>query len=181
MSSIAALIPRSSRPRVTVESGATVVTWALRAGIAATAAGCTALVATHPLHWVVAAALVATAITRPAAGAGAVFAVGAGLLLLADDPDPFSVRVAALAVGLHLTLELAAITAGLPWTAAVERAVLAAHVRPFLVIQVLTQAGAAAGAWFSDHPTDSRWIPVAAAAGVAALAWGVLLRLRPPR
>jgi hypothetical protein len=163
---------------VEIELGPRVPAWALRGVCVAAAAGCTLLVASHPAHWVLAAGLVTMMVLRPDTGAAAVFSVGIGLLLLAADPDPFDVRVPLLVFGLHLTLELVTLTAGLPWGTTVERAVVRAHLAPLLAIQAISQAAALVGPWLATARPAAPWVPALAGAALAVLAWATTWRLR---
>ena len=158
--------------------GACIPTWGWRIAYAVVALGCTLLVASHGAHWVIAGALIATMLIRPSGAAPALFAVGVGLLVLASEPDPFDPRVFLLALGLHLTVQLAAVVGDLPWLGLVELRVLVASARPFLAIQAGVQAAALIGAWTTSRQLSATWLPVLAGIGLAGMAWTILLRLR---
>jgi hypothetical protein len=173
-----ALSPHPPRPPVDVELGPGVPAWALRATCVALAAGCTALVASHPAHWVIATGLVAGMLLQPGTGAGGVFAGGIGLLLLTGGSEFFDVRVPLLVLGLHLTLELVTLTAGLPWRTTIERSVVRAHLAPVLPIQALSQTVALVAPWLASTRPPAPLVAAVASAALAVIAWAMVLRLR---
>ena len=169
---------RPPRPRVGIELAPCIPAWTLRLACAAAATACLLLVASHGAHWAIGGALIATMAARPGGAAPALFAVGVGLRLVGSEADPFAPRVFLLVLGLHLTVQLAAVVGDLAWPAAVERRVLVAFAKPFIGIQALAQTAALLGAWATSRQLTVTWLPVVAGTGLAVTAWAVLIRLR---
>lgn len=166
------------RPRVAVDLRRCLPAWALRIGCAVVATGCTLLVASNGGHWTIAGALIAAMAVRPSGAAPSLFVVGVGLLVLAAEEDPFHPRVFLLALGLHLTVQLATVVGDLHWLAPVELGVLAGFAAPFLVIQALVQSAALMGAWMTTRQVSVTWLPVVAGIALAVMTWAIIIRLR---
>lgn len=164
-------------PRVTIEVGPSVPAGALRILVAVAAVGCVALVATSTAHWVVAAAVIGAAVVRPAGPAPAILPVGVALLVLTSPSGVSAVRVAALVLGLHLVVELAALVGDVPWSAAVERRVLSRARPRFVAVQAATQVLVVVGVAVTDRPPATTWLPLVAGVALAASAWAVHGRL----
>jgi len=114
----------------------------------------------------------------PGGSAPAVFGLGVGSLVLISGSDAFGPRVFLLVLGLHLTIELAALVGDVPWTSPVELRVLTASAWAFSTVQALGQLTAFAGLWASSRPLTLTWLPVASGIAVAAMAGVILTRLR---
>jgi|GEM_PF-3996698 len=169
---------RPPRPRVGIDLESCIPAWVLRIACAVVAGGCTLLVASNGAHWLIAGALIVTMAVRPSGAAPSLFAVGVGVLLLASEAVPLHPRVFLLALGLHLTVQLAAVVGDLAWRASVELRVLAGFAGPFLAIQALVQTAALMGAWATGRQPSMRWLPILAGIALAVMAWGILIRLR---
>ena len=166
------------RPRVAIELGPTVRTWALRAACAGAAASCVLLVTSVIGHWVVAAAIIVALTAWPSSGAPSAFVVGVGLLVLTSPAAPTHPRLFLLVFGVHLTLELAAVLGDLPWVARVELRALRGFAARFLAIQLISQMIAFVGVSMPHSQSSVAWLPLAAGTALALLSWGLFVRMR---
>lgn len=176
--SVAARTRRPPAPRVGVDADTSVPAWVLRLASAAAATGCSAVLATSTVTWVIAATLAIAILLSPSGPGPALFAVGTGALLLASPGDPFSPRAFLLILGVHLAVQLAAFAGAVSWRARVELRLLTGAARTFFVVQAVAQMAAVAGAWMAGNEVAVGWIPLAAAVALGVLAWAVVLHLR---
>lgn len=171
--------PRGAAPaaaavedRTRVLTGAAVPGWALRAVLAAAAAGALAAVASSPAQLALGAALALGLAWRPTGPLAAVLVGVAAGMLAVGEPSPW--RAAAVVLGTHAVVRLATIAGAASPTARVEVAVLAASARPFAGIQALAQVLALAGGLVAGS-APVPWLAVAAAAGLLVVAVATLV------
>lgn len=150
---------------------------------------CAGLLARGPAVWL--AALVAAVLTtwRPNGPTSAVFAVGAGItvlagndLLAAGSPGAAPGRLAALVLAVHLALRTTALCVHVSGGARVQVSVLVGTIRSVLPVQAVAQALVLVTLALRNGavPGDPGWWRLAAVLGVVTVALLVLPRPRPP-
>lgn len=167
-------------PRVRVRLGPWVPALVLRGVQVLVALACVALVAPGPGWRTVAVLGALLLVVRPSGIVAGCYAFALGFGLAVSSSSPWSLRSFALLLGLHLLVELARQTAGVPWATHVDLRVLVPAGRRFLPVQALAQLLALGGAGLSSTALTVPWLPVLVGVALTLLAWAVLRGLLGP-
>lgn len=167
-------------PRVQVSLGPWVPALLLRGVQVIVALANVALVAPGPGWRAVALLGALLLVVRPSGIVAACFAFALGFGLAVSSSTAWSLKPFILLLGLHLLVELARQSAGVPWATRVDLAVLVPAGRRFLLVQALAQLLALGGAWLSSTALTVPWLPVLVGVSLTLLAWALLRVLLGP-
>jgi len=174
------LVLRPRRPRVRVRTGPAVPAWALRLLLAGLAVGCVVLAGAGPVLAVAGVAAALVLALRPGGVAPAAVVGYVAVVLLGSGHGGGPATTAALLLGTHLLVQLAALLGRTSWWARVELRALAAPVPRFLAVQAAAQLLALLGAAVTTGGLRLPWLAAAAAVGLGALLLGLVPRLGSP-
>jgi hypothetical protein len=166
------------RPAVTVRLRRWVPGWTIRACCVLVAVGCVLLTgAPKPLTGVVSVVAVLL-VVLPGGVLPAVLAVLVGVCALYLDPALTSVRPFLILAGLHLVVQLAALTGRTGLRARVELGVLLAALRRYLPIQAVAQAVALLGLALTRQRLEVAWLPVFGVVSLTLAVFWLVAQLR---
>lgn len=174
---LATVAPARRHPPVTVEFGPSVPAWVLRLAIPLAGVGCGVALGLGSDGWLFALPVVVATAVWPGGPAPAVFASGAGILLLATRPEVFDAQLVALVAGVHLVVELATVVDTLPWSARVDRRIVVRAATRFAALQVVAQVVVAVGAWATGTRMSVPLLTPVAGLALAVTAWLLLRRV----
>jgi hypothetical protein len=158
------------RPAVTVRLRRWVPGWTIRACCVLVAVGCLLLTgAPAPLTGIVC-VLAVLLLVLPGGVLPAVLAVLVGVCALYLNPAVTSARPFLILAGVHLLVQLAALTSRTGFRARVELGVLLVALRRYLPVQAGAQAVALLGLAITRQRLEVAWLPVL---GVVSLTLGV--------
>jgi hypothetical protein len=159
------------RPCVRIELGPSAPVWALWAFQVAVGLFCTAVIAPSDVQWFFTVLALAASLVLPAPAWLALLPLSWGVGLALLPLGPFSPQAFLLLFGLHLYVVLGTAAGRTPPSARVEWAALAPTALRFVVLQAGAQALAWGAAGLRAFDVAAPWVPILAAAGIAALAW----------
>ncbi len=164
-------------PVVGARIGPWVPVWVVTTAMVAMATVGAALVVQGWIGWAVLGGIIAVLVRFPEGPWIGVYAVAIGVLLLVSGAEPFASRVFALIALVHLVAVLHSVVSGLPWAARLQLRALRGPLARFAAAQSAAQALATVGALLTGAGVTVPWLPVVAAAGLAAVAVTLYLRL----
>jgi hypothetical protein len=167
-------------PPVRIEVRASVAARWLHLAGAGLALALASLLVDGALPWAAALAAAAVLAVRPLPGFGVLYGAALGALLALEDGPSYDGRTVLLVLGVHILCGLSIVVQAAPSDTQVELAVLRAAARRMAPVQAAAQLALAGGTWLAGRDMSAVPLTAAAAAGIAALAWWLVLAARAP-